>query len=74
MNEYWVYENWTVRPQKAVIHYGDCRHCNHGKGQHGVTSEEHGCWHGAYNSIDAANTAAAQTGKPMRRCGTCQPT
>lgn len=74
MDEYWVYENWTIRPQKAVIHDGACRHCQHGKGQHGTTNEANGRWHGPYDSMATANATALQTGWPVRRCRICKPT
>jgi len=72
MDEYWVYENRTMR--KTVIHDGSCRSCHHGEGTHGTTSTEHGRWHGPYASMDTADAAARQTGQPVRRCGLCNPT
>lgn len=70
--DFWVYENWTVRPQKAVIHAGECRHCNHGMGKNGTTNETHGCWHGPYKSMGEAEATARQTGRKVWSCGTCK--
>ena len=32
---YYIYENWRSGPHKAVLHVGECGHCNNGKGHAG---------------------------------------
>ncbi len=72
MDDYWVYENWTM--QTSTIHEGSCHSCNHGKGTHGTTNEKNGRWHGPFLSMAAAEARAQDTGRSVRRCGNCKPT
>jgi hypothetical protein len=61
--DYWVYENWQARGHKAVIHRGDCGHCNHGRGLSGQgTAPKHGRWLGPYPTLQDAERAAHNTG------------
>ena len=34
---FYIYENWQAGPHKAVIHRGDCRYCNQGRGRRANT-------------------------------------
>ncbi len=72
MGEYWVYENRTMR--QGTVHNGACGDCQHGKGKQRAITTEHGRWHGPYDSVGAANTAALHTVQMVRRCRHCQPT
>lgn len=67
---FWVYENW-VAESKAVIHAGDCRFCNEGIGTgRNTRGDRNGRWHGPFESVSEAETAAGATGRPVRpdRC------
>ena len=67
---YWVYENWQARGHKAVIHRGDCGHCNHGQGLSGQgTAPKHGRWLGPYPTLQDAERAAHNTRSEERRVG-----
>ena len=68
---FWVYENWTVK--KAMVHRGECSHCNDGRGTHPGSSDRNGKWHGPFSTLAAATQAAARTGQPVSRCGHCKP-
>lgn len=67
---YFVYENWTAE-EKAVIHFGDCSHCNYGKGIHGDSGNRNGRWHGPFATFAIAEKAAKDTGRPIRICRIC---
>ncbi|MGD0556209.1 MAG: hypothetical protein ABSA93_14675 [Streptosporangiaceae bacterium] len=54
---FYVYENWTLR--KAVLHRGECRFCNHGRGQRASGETPNGKWHGPYVSEDMARSDPA---------------
>ncbi len=69
--EYWVYENWRVN--KAVLHYGECSYCKHGKGHQGTTNETNGKWHGFYTAFDLAQAKAEQTERKVWPCKHCGP-
>ena len=69
MNEFWVYENWTV--QKAVLHRGGCGSCNHGRGIWGGGKTPNGKWHGPYASEELAKSAPIQPQREIRGCGLC---
>lgn len=71
---YHFYENWTVRPEKAKIHFSNCSFCNCGEGV-GKPKEDglHGTWHGPFATLQEACDAARRTGKPVTTCGHCKP-
>ena len=56
---YYIYENWQAGPHKAVIHAGNCGFCNDGKGRAGGYDPRHGKWHGPFETVDVARSAAA---------------
>jgi len=67
---HFVYENWTR--QKAVIHIGECGHCNHGKGVHAVDSGRNGRWHGAFDTREDSMRHAKALKRPdTRACAVC---
>jgi hypothetical protein len=45
---YWVYENWTVWPKKALIHLAACSFSNDGKGLGGGTNARNSRWYGPF--------------------------
>ena len=64
---FWIYENWTAE-KKAVIHRGECGMCNDGQGFHAnPLGEKNGRWHGPFSSLEIAESAAADTQRPVRR-------
>lgn len=46
--KYLVYENWTVRPDKARIHEATCGHANK-QGGRGITAN--GQWHEGFETF-----------------------
>lgn len=47
-----IYQNWTAE-NKAVLHEGSCKYCNHGKGCHkNIRGDKNGKWHGPFNSVE----------------------
>ncbi len=73
MMAFWVYEN-KIR-NRARIHTGTCRYCNHGKGVGGSpdnTSDDE--WHGPFETFAKAEKAANGLGrKDVAACGVCKP-
>lgn len=71
---YHFYENWTVRPEKAKIHFSNCGFCNYGRGTNKPKEDGlHGTWHGAFATFEEAYGAARRTGKKVTTCGHCRP-
>ena len=70
---FWIYENWQAGPHKAVIHRGECGHCNQGNGVRGGYDPSHGQWHGPFETIEIAQNFSE--GLPnvwiRRNCGHC---
>ena len=67
---FWVYENWTTE-NKAVVHAGNCGHCNDGRGHTPHRAgEKNGRRHGPFPTLVEANQAAQDTNRPSRfhRC------
>jgi len=65
--DYYVYENWTAE-KKAVIHKGLCGNCNDGKGCHpNPLGNRNGKWHGPFNTLEEAESAARGTRRRIRR-------
>lgn len=55
---YHIYENW-VAEKKAVIHEGNCKFCNHGKGCHeNILGNRNGKWHGPFESFSKTEEVA----------------
>jgi len=72
-SQYFYYENWQANGHKATIHFGDCSFCNHGKGIHLNSTEEHGKWDGPFQSFAKAYAAANSTGAEVKNCKKCNP-
>ena len=71
--DYWVYHNRQAPHRGAIIHRGDCRDCNHGRGRRGGTDPEQGQWHGPLPTLQDAWHHAyglSRTGEP-RECAHC---
>jgi hypothetical protein len=56
---FYIYENWQAGPHKAVIHRGDCRYCNQGRGRAGEYDPLHAQWHGPFETLAEAEAASA---------------
>ena len=69
--EFWVYENDPTN--KARVHRGSCKDCNHGEG---VQPERlpHNRWHGPYTTCaDAFAVARSLEKRDTRGCRNCKP-
>ncbi len=51
---FYVYENWSAGPHKAVLHRSNCGQCSNGKGRPAGHSANHARWHGPYASLSEA--------------------
>jgi hypothetical protein len=68
---YRVYENWTVRPEKAMVHRSDCPYANGGPIR---PPTKNGKWHGPFATYKEALEAAEATGREeVRGCKYCSP-
>lgn len=68
---YRVYENWSARPDKAIIHRADCSYANDGPIR---PPTKNGQWHGPFATFEEALEAAKGTGrKDVRGCKYCSP-
>ena len=68
--KYLVYENWTVRPDKARIHEATCGHANK-QGGRGITAN--GQWHEGFETVEAALCKARSNGRVVSLCRICNP-
>jgi len=55
---FYIYENWLAGPHKIVLHRSSCGQCNHGKGRPAGHDANHARWHGPFNTLSEARTAA----------------
>jgi 4-hydroxy-tetrahydrodipicolinate synthase len=53
-SSFYVYENWSAGPHKAVLHRSACGQCNHGKARPAGHSANHAQWHGPYATLAEA--------------------
>jgi hypothetical protein len=68
---YRVYENWTVRPDKAIVHRSDCPYADGGPPR---PPTKNGRWHGPFATYQQALEAAQGTGREdVRGCRQCNP-
>ena len=51
---FFVYENWSAGPHKAVLHRSACGQCNSGKARPAGHSANHARWHGPYTTLAEA--------------------
>ncbi len=70
---FFVYENWQAEGHKVRVHRGSCPSCNYGKGIHPQASEEHGRWHGPFDTLNDALASAKSSGGVMSLCKRCSP-
>jgi 4-hydroxy-tetrahydrodipicolinate synthase len=52
--EFYVYENWSAGPHKAILHRASCGQCSSGKGRPTGHDPNHSRWHGPYSSLAEA--------------------
>lgn len=68
---FWVYEDDPTN--RARVHRGNCRYCNHGKGTRTKRLSDNR-WHGPYStSADAFATARRLGKRNTGGCGVCRP-
>jgi len=76
-DNWWVYENWAMRPDRARIHYGVCRHCNHGNGHgkrrvRGPVISRISRWHGPFaDPVEAMDFANGLSRADTKICFSC---
>jgi 4-hydroxy-tetrahydrodipicolinate synthase len=58
--EFYIYENWSAGPHKAMLHRASCGQCNSGKGRPSGHDPNHSRWHGPYGSLVGARDATHQ--------------
>jgi hypothetical protein len=51
---FFVYENWSAGPHKAVLHRSNCSQCSNGKARPAGHSANHARWHGPYSTLAEA--------------------
>jgi len=51
---FFIYENWSAGPHKAVLHRSACGQCSNGKGRPAGHSADHARWHGPYATLAEA--------------------
>ena len=51
---FFVYENWSAGPHKAVLHRSNCGQCSNGKARPAGHSSNHARWHGPIGSLAEA--------------------
>jgi 4-hydroxy-tetrahydrodipicolinate synthase len=51
---FYVYENWSAGPHKAVLHRSTCGQCSNGKARPAGHSANHARWHGPYSTLAEA--------------------
>jgi 4-hydroxy-tetrahydrodipicolinate synthase len=51
---FFVYENWSAGPHKAVLHRSNCGQCSNGKARPAGHSANHARWHGPYTTLAEA--------------------
>ena len=67
--DFYVYLN--APNNKALIHQGDCQHCNHGEGRTPIKSDYNGEWIGPFDQ-PTARLRARQSGKNrIQWCAFC---
>lgn len=69
MSTWYVYEDFVT--PAAVVHRGECPHCNHGQGHGRGRNEDESTWHGPFNSPAGAQSAKIKSRSRMRNCRVC---
>ncbi len=70
---YYFYENWQAHGPRAKVHHAECGFCNNGRGVNPEAGEEHGKWHGPYETVKDATGDAIATGADVSPCKHCNP-
>ncbi len=58
--EFYIYENWSAGPHKAMLHRASCGQCSSGKGRPAGHDPNHSRWHGPYSNVAQAREATHQ--------------
>jgi hypothetical protein len=69
MSGWYVYEDFVTHD--AVLHRGDCRHCNDGHGHGAGRNERENTWHGEFSSEQSARAARIDPRSHLRDCRVC---
>jgi len=69
MSTWYVYEDFVT--PAAVVHRGECPHCNHGQGHGRGRNEHENTWHGPFNSEVTARAIEIRSRSRMRDCRVC---
>jgi len=56
-HSFFVYENWSAGPHKAVLHRSSCGQCSNGKARPAGHSNNQARWHGPYPTLSEARQA-----------------
>jgi 4-hydroxy-tetrahydrodipicolinate synthase len=64
---FYIYENWSAGPHKAILHRASCGQCSSGKGRPTGHDPAHSRWHGPYgNVVEARETSHQMPGVLIR--------
>ncbi len=71
---FYISENWRAE-KKAVIHRGECGHCNNGEGTgRNIRGNENCKWHGPFGSYEEVREfAESLKDREVRDCKKCRP-
>lgn len=69
MSGWYVYEDFVTH--EAVVHRGDCVHCNYGQGHGAGRNERENTWHGEFSSEQLARAARIDPRSYLRNCRVC---
>jgi hypothetical protein len=69
MSTWYVYEDF-VTPE-AVLHRGECPHCNHGLGHGRGPNQDENTWHGPFKSETDAHSVEIRSPSRIRDCRVC---
>ncbi len=65
--DFYIYENWSAGPHKAILHRASCGQCSSGKGRPAGHDPAHSKWHGPYsNVVEARETSHQMPGVLIR--------
>jgi hypothetical protein len=69
MSTWYVYEDFVT--PAAVVHRGECPHCNRGQGHGRGRNEDENTWHGPFKSEAGAHSVEIRSRSRMRDCRVC---
>jgi F-type H+/Na+-transporting ATPase subunit beta len=70
MSEFYAYDNH--HRDRARVHRGECRWCNHGDGVQGGSSGANDQWHGPFTAVEDAYATVSQRAD-VGYCAFCRP-